>query len=95
MKEDKNVRGKKSSLIAKENIESSESDKPVSSPSEEEKEVPMENQELASLEETAVEMRKKAPAMVSEGLVLCSYTCTKMLLIVIRNFLDDNDMQER
>lgn len=63
MKEDKNVRGKKSSLIAKENIESSESDKPVSSPSEEEKEVPMENQELASQEETAVEMRKKAPAM--------------------------------
>lgn len=95
MKEDKNVRGKKSSLIAKENIESSESDKPVSSPSEEEKEVPMENQELASQEETAVEMRKKAPAMVSEGLVLCSYTCIKMLLIVIRNFLDDNDMQER
>lgn len=79
VKEDKNVRGKKSSLIAKENIESSESDKAVSSPSEEEKEVPMENQELASLEETAVEMRKKAPAMVSEGLVLCLYTCTKIL----------------
>lgn len=96
LKEDKNVRGKKSSLIVKEKIENDESDKPVSSPSEEEKEVPMENQELASQEEAAVEMRKKAPAMVSEGLVTCLYTCTKIFLIVfIRNSLDDNDMQER
>lgn len=43
MKEDKNVIGKKSSLIVKENIESSESDKSVFSSSEEEKEVFMEN----------------------------------------------------
>lgn len=62
----KNLKGKRTVSSNKEKLQSDESDKQTSSPSEEEKEVPIENQELVSQPgNPAIQMRKKSPILVS------------------------------